>query len=343
MRIEEEIKLDYSDVLFRPKRSTLKSRKEVDLSRTYKFKYSNNEWTGIPIIASNMDGVGELEVATSLAKFKIMTALTKQHDLQKINDSSNIKEIFNYVALSCGTSSENHARLNEILKEHSYFHFICIDIANGYSEHFSKFVSSVREKHPTKTIIAGNVVTADMTQDLILSGADIVKVGIGPGSVCTTRIQTGVGYPQLRAVIECSDAAHGLGAHIIADGGCTCPGDVAKAFGGGADYVMLGGMLAGHKEGGGKIIENNNKQYVEFYGSSSEEANIKHYGGLNDYRTSEGKTVQIPYRGDLKNTIQNILGGVRSSCTYVGAPTLKQLSKCTTFIRVARQYNDTFV
>ena len=343
MRIEEEIKLDYSDVLFRPKRSTLKSRKEVDLNRTYKFKYSNNEWTGTPIIASNMDGVGELDVATTLAKFKIMTALTKQHDLQKINDSSNIKEIFNYVALSCGTSSENHARLNEILKEHSYFHFICIDIANGYSEHFSKFVSSVREKHPTKTIIAGNVVTADMTQDLILSGADIVKVGIGPGSVCTTRIQTGVGYPQLSAVIECSDAAHGLGAHIIADGGCTCPGDVAKAFGGGADYVMLGGMLAGHKEGGGKIIENNNKQYVEVYGSSSEEANIKHYGGLNDYRTSEGKTVQIPYRGDLKNTIQNILGGVRSSCTYVGAPTLKQLSKCTTFIRVARQYNDTFV
>ena len=342
MRIEEEIKLDYSDVLFRPKRSTLKSRKEVDLHRTYKFKYSNNEWNGVPIIASNMDGVGELEVAKSLAKFKIMTALTKQHNLKTINDSSAIKEIFNYVALSCGTSPENHERLNDILREHSYFQFICIDIANGYSEHFSKFVSSVREKHPTKTIIAGNVVTADMTQELILSGADIVKVGIGPGSVCTTRIQTGVGYPQLSAVIECSDAAHGLGAHIIADGGCTCPGDVAKAFGGGADYVMLGGMLAGHKEGGGKIIEKDDKKYIEFYGSSSEEANIKHYGGLNDYRTSEGKSVQILYRGELKNTIQDILGGVRSSCTYVGAPTLKQLSKCTTFIRVARQYNDTF-
>ena len=342
MRIEEEIKLDYSDVLFRPKRSTLKSRKEVDLIRTYKFKYSNYEWVGIPIIASNMDGVGEAEVATSLAKYKIMTALTKQHDLKKINDNSTIKKIYNYVALSCGTSPENHERLNEILKEHSYFQFICIDIANGYSEHFSKFVSSVREKHPTKTIIAGNVVTADMTQELILSGADIVKVGIGPGSVCTTRIQTGVGYPQLSAVIECSDAAHGLGAHIIADGGCTCPGDVAKAFGGGADFVMLGGMLAGHKEGGGEIIKKNAKQYVEFYGSSSEEANIKHYGGLNDYRSSEGKSVQVQYRGELKNTIQDILGGIRSSCTYVGAPTLKQLSKCTTFIRVARQYNDTF-
>ncbi len=342
MRIEEEIKLDYSDVLFRPKRSTLKSRKEVDLKRTYKFKHSNKEWSGIPIIASNMDGVGELDVASSLAKHSIMTALTKQHDLQVINGCKSIKEIFNYVALSCGTSKESFARLNQILSEHSYFQFICIDVANGYSENFSHFISSVREKHPSKTIIAGNVVTADMTQELILCGADIVKVGIGPGSVCTTRIQTGVGYPQLSAVIECADAAHGLGAHIIADGGCTCPGDVSKAFGGGADFVMLGGMLAGHKEGGGKIIKQNGIDYIEFYGSSSEEANEKHYGGLANYRSSEGKKVKISFRGDLDNTIRDILGGVRSSCTYVGALTLKQLSKCTTFIRVSNQYNDTF-
>ena len=342
MRIEEEIKLDYSDVLFRPKRSTLKSRKEVDLSRTYKFKHSNKEWSGIPIIASNMDGVGELDVAISLAKHNIMTALTKQHDLQIINDFKSIKKIFNYIALSCGTSKESFTRLNQILSEHSYFQFICIDVANGYSENFSHFISSVREKYPSKTIIAGNVVTADMTQELILSGADIVKVGIGPGSVCTTRVQTGVGYPQLSAVIECADAAHGLGAHIIADGGCTCPGDVSKAFGGGADFVMLGGMLAGHKEGGGKIIKQNGIDYIEFYGSSSEEANDKHYGGLANYRSSEGKKVKIPFRGGLDNTIRDILGGVRSSCTYVGALTLKQLSKCTTFIRVSNQYNDTF-
>jgi GMP reductase len=289
-----------------------------------------------------MDGVGELEVAKSLSKFNIMTSFTKQHDLKKINNNPFIKEIHNYVALSCGTSSESFERLNNILKEYSYFQFICIDIANGYSEHFSKFVSSVRELHPTKTIIAGNVVTADMTQELILSGADIVKVGIGPGSVCTTRIQTGVGYPQLSAVIECADAAHGLGAHIIADGGCTCPGDVAKAFGGGADFVMLGGMLAGHKEGGGKVIKENGKDYIEFYGTSSEEANYKHFGGLSDYRSSEGKKVKIPYRGEVEKTIRDILGGVRSSCTYVGAPSLKQLSKCTTFIRVNNQYNDTF-
>ncbi len=342
MRIEEEIKLDYSDVLFRPKRSTLKSRKQVDLTRTYKFKHSNKEWKGVPIIASNMDGVGELSVAESLAKHNIITALTKQHDEESISNFKSIKNFFNFVSLSTGTSEESYERLNKILSEHSFFQFICIDVANGYSETFSKFISSVRAKHPSKTIIAGNVVTADMTQELILSGADIVKVGIGPGSVCTTRIQTGVGYPQLSAVIECADAAHGLGAHMIADGGCTCPGDVAKAFGGGADFVMLGGMLAGHKEGGGEVIKSNGKNYIEFYGSSSEEANDKHYGGLADYRSSEGKKVRIAYRGDLDNTIRDILGGIRSSCTYVGASTLKQLSKCTTFVRVNNQYNDTF-
>ena len=343
MRIEEEIKLDYSDVLLRPKRSALKSRKEVDLNRTYKFKHSNREWTGIPIIASNMDGVGELKVATALSKFNIMTALTKQHNIDEINNFSQIKEIFNYVSLSCGTSKESYERLNSIISQHTYIQFICIDVANGYSENFSKFVSSVREKYPSKTLIAGNVVTADMTQELILSGADIVKVGIGPGSVCTTRIQTGVGYPQLSAVIECADAAHGLGAHIIADGGCTCPGDVAKGFGGGADFVMLGGMFAGHDEGKGKIVKSNGSKFIEFYGSSSETANKKHYGGLSNYRSSEGRTVRIKYRGKIKDTIQDILGGVRSSCTYVGAPSLKQLSKCTTFVRVAKQFNDTFV
>ena len=342
MRIEEDIKLDYADVLFRPKRSTLSSRKDVELKRTYNFKYSNHQWSGIPIIAANMDGVGEINIAKNLAKFDMMTCLTKQHSAKDIKRNSIVKEIYPHLMISTGTSKEDFRRLNEILKEFSFFEFICIDIANGYSDHFSKFVSSVREKYPTKTIIAGNVVTADMTQELVMNGADIVKVGIGPGSVCTTRIQTGVGYPQLSAVIECADAAHGLGAHIIADGGCTCPGDIAKGFGGGADFVMLGGMFAGHEEGGGKKIKKNGSQFIEFYGSSSDTALDKHYGGLANYRSSEGKKVQLKYRGKIKDTVLNILGGVRSSCTYVGAPSLKQLSKCTTFIRVNQQFNDTF-
>ena len=342
MRIEEEIKLDYSDVLFRPKRSTLKSRKDVDLNRKYTFKHSRLSWQGIPIIASNMDGVGEIDVAKKLSSHKLMTALTKQHDINQIGTIYKKNIFFDSIALSCGTSKDSYNRLNSILKKYPKFKFICIDVANGYSENFSNFVSEVRKKYPKKTIIAGNVVTADMTQELVLSGADIVKVGIGPGSVCTTRIQTGVGYPQLSAVMECADAAHGLGAHIIADGGCTCPGDVAKGFGAGADFVMLGGMLAGHKEGGGDIIEENGTKFIEFYGSSSEEANEKHYGGLANYRSSEGKKVKIQMKNSLDSTIRDILGGVRSSCTYVGASSLKQLSKCTTFVRVNNQYNDTF-
>jgi GMP reductase len=232
-------------------------------------------------------------------------------------------------------------------------------VANGYSERFGDYVAKVREEYPTHTIIAGNVVTADMTQELILRGADIVKVGIGPGSVCTTRIQTGVGYPQLSAIIECADAAHGLGGHIVADGGCTGPGDVAKAFGAGADFVMLGGMLAGHDQGGGKVIEEFHelsrrmpdsyapdyeiRKFVEFYGMSSDTAMDKHHGGVASYRSSEGRTVRVSYRGDINKTVLDILGGLRSTCTYVGAPSLKQLSKCTTFIRVNRQINDVFL
>ena len=293
-------------------------------------------------MAANMDGVGELGIADKLSTNEMITCLTKQHDVKKLLKYKNLKKNYKNIALSIGIKKEDFESLDKTLKEFSFFNFICIDVANGYSEHFSSFLKKVRDKYPTKTLIAGNVVTADMTQELILSGADIVKVGIGPGSVCTTRIQTGVGYPQLSAVIECADAAHGLGAHIIADGGCTCPGDVAKAFGGGADFVMLGGMFAGHDEGSGKIVKVNGSKYIEFYGSSSDTANNKHYGGLSDYRSSEGRTVRVKYRGKIQDTILNILGGLRSSCTYVGAPSLKQLSKCTTFVRVSNQFNETF-
>ena len=262
--------------------------------------------------------------------------------------------------MSIGTSD---ADFNKLVQVHTTvaedrLKYVCMDIANGYSDHFAQHVRKVREAFPHLVIIAGNVVTGEMTEELILAGADIVKVGIGPGSVCTTRIQTGVGYPQLSAVIECADAAHGLGGHIIADGGCTCPGDVAKAFAGGADFVMLGGMLAGHNEGGGDIITKiyetdevtktddgfydsvyEEKQFVQFYGMSSDAANTKHFGGLKDYRSSEGREVLVPYRGSVLDTVQDLLGGLRSTCTYAGAMKLKQLSKCTTFVRCTQQFN----
>lgn len=338
MLIEDDIKLDFKDVLIRPKRSTLASRKEVDLNRTYKFKHSAREWTGVPIMAANMDGVGTFNMARELYRHRMFTCLVKTY---KVTDYDAIVDQIggHYFAVSTGTGEKDLHKLCEVLDRNPGIQFICIDVANGYSEYFGDFVSKVREKYPKHTIIAGNVVTADMTQELILRGADIIKVGIGPGSVCTTRIQTGVGYPQLSAIIECADAAHGLGGHIIADGGCTCPGDVAKAFGAGADFVMLGGMLAGHDEGGGTVEEGK----VTFYGMSSDTAMEKHHGGVAEYRSSEGRTITVPYRGPVKATVLDLLGGLRSTCTYVGAPTLKQLSKCTTFIRVNRQINDVFL
>ena len=342
MHIENEVKLDFKDVLIRPKRSTLASRKEVSLNRTYQFKHSGQEWTGVPIMASNMDGVGTFKVAEALHYHRMFTCLVKSYNLTDW-DRLYTKIGTDYLAVSTGISHNDLNKLVSILELIPAIRFICIDVANGYSEHFGDFVAEIRKKYPKHTIIAGNVVTADMTQELILRGADIVKVGIGPGSVCTTRIQTGVGYPQLSAIIECADAAHGLGGHIIADGGCTCPGDVAKAFGAGADFVMLGSMLAGTDQGGGRVLEDNGKQVVEFYGMSSDTAMNKHHGGVAEYRSSEGRTVRLPYKGDINAVVKDILGGLRSTCTYVGAPTLKQLSKCTTFIRVNRQINDLHV
>ena len=378
MRIENEILLDYSDVLIRPKRSTLTSRKDVDLTRKFVFRnYTPNfpeniedeHYSGIPIMASNMDGVGTFEMAKTLSDQGIFTCLVKTYSKEELIDfyiNAN-DAITSNVAISIGTSNSDYDKFVQVYSRvGDKLKYLCIDVANGYTESFVSHVNNIRKIYPNIVIIAGNVVTADQTQELILNGADIVKVGIGPGSVCTTRLATGIGYPQLSAVIECADAAHGLGGHIIADGGCTCPGDVAKAFAAGADFVMLGGMLAGHDEGGGEVITKTyltneivspnelsvndglfnrrieDKKFVKFYGMSSDAANTKHFGGLKDYRASEGREVLVPYRGSALNTIQTILGGVRSTCTYVGASALKQLMKCTTFIRVNNQFNKTY-
>jgi len=376
MRIESDIKLDYKDVLIRPKRSTLSSRKQVELLRSFTFRnYGPPEmsmeairpetphYEGIPIMASNMDGVGTMEMADTLAQKFIFTCLVKTYSVEELIEFFDTDDYLrtNHVAMSIGIQDEDWCKLQNVMGlVDGNLKYVCVDVANGYSERFVSFIKKIRDTYPNIVIIAGNVVTGEMTEELILSGADIVKVGIGPGSVCTTRIQTGVGFPQLSAVIECADAAHGLGGHIIADGGCTCPGDVAKAFGGGADFVMLGGMLAGHDEGSGEVITKTfitdeqapstsagvgkkiQKQFVQFYGMSSKAANDKHFGGLQEYRSSEGRDVLVPYRGPVKNTVQDLLGGLRSTCTYAGANTLKQLSKCTTFVRCTQQFNSVY-
>ncbi|WP_027472851.1 GMP reductase [Saccharicrinis fermentans] len=344
MRIENEIKLGFKDVMFRPKRSTLKSRSQVCLERTFKFLHSSVQWTGIPVMAANMDTVGTFEMAIALGKKKLFSAIHKHYTVEEWNTFINSapKGIEDYIAVSTGTGEADFDKVTQILDFNKSLKFICIDVANGYSEHFVSFVKRARTQFTDKVIIAGNVVTGEMVEELLLAGADVVKVGIGPGSVCTTRVKTGVGYPQLSAIIECADAAHGLGGLIISDGGCSVPGDVSKAFGAGADFVMLGGMLAGHDESGGETIEKEGKVYKQFYGMSSATAMDKHVGGVAEYRASEGKTVEVAYRGPVEHTLQDILGGLRSTCTYVGASKLKELSKRTTFIRVAEQENKVY-
>ena len=324
MLINEEIKLDYSDVLIRPKRSTMSSRGEVNLERTHKFLWSKKEWSGIPIMSANMDTVGTPSMHTVLSKHNMVTCPAR-HYLK--NSTKEFKGKEDNICWFGGIDEIDN--LKEVQSG-----FIGLDVANGYTIRFVDAVKKLREKCPDATIAAGNVVTADMTQELVLAGADIVKVGIGPGSVCTTRIKTGIGYPQLSAVIECADAAHGLNAHIIADGGCVSSGDIVKAFAGGADFVMIGGMLAGHDECEGKV-ENG---FMEFYGMASESAMDKH-DNHNSYRGAEGKTVKIPHRGRVDYTIKDILSGIRSACTYVGANSLRTLSKCTTFVRVNNTHN----
>ena len=323
MRIVDDVKLDFSDVLIRPKRSTLESRKNAKLERTFSFKNSKQSWTGVPIIAANMDHTGTWPMNKALVEFGMLTAICK---------------FWHYIPLKNAIKTIGlDANLDEIEYD---LKWICLDVANGYTERFMDFVKTMRQHEATKNsiIIAGNVCTPEATEEIILAGADIVKIGIGPGSVCTTRKITGVGFPQLSATIECADAAHGLGGHIITDGGCQVPGDIAKSFGAGADFVMLGGMFAGHDECEGEV-ENG---YMSFYGMSSEDAQLKHYGKKASHRASEGKKVYILHKGSVRTTVEEILGGLRSACTYAGAKTLKDLPKCTTFVKVNRQLNEVF-
>ena len=340
MHLDTEIKLNYDDVLLKPKRSTLSSRRDVDMTRTFTFRNSKESYTCCPIVASNMDGVGTFSMAKVLQEYKMMTVITKsttpEQWKQAVGDGIKLK----YLSVCTGAkkNTNDNDTMHNVLKNYPDVKFITIDVANGYHEHFVDFVKEMREEYPEKTIIAGNVVTAEMTEQLILSGADIVKVGIGPGSVCTTRIMTGVGVPQFSAVVECADAANGVGGHIMADGGCVEPGDVAKALGGGAHFIMLGGMLAGHNESELPVVDGQR----EFYGSSSDRAREVHGKSKAGYRGNEGRAITIPDRGPVKETVEDMLGGVRSACTYIGAIRLKDVPKCASFVRTNSVINKVY-
>ena len=339
MKILDDIKLDFNDVLILPKRSEYSSRSQVSLERTFKFKYSPLTWTGVPIMVSNMDTTGTIEMAIEMQKHKVITCLHKYYTVDDLRDTC---IDMRYCAISTGIGEKDLENLDKIVKLLKP-NFICIDVANGYMSKFIETCRKIREKYPETILIAGNVCTQQGVLELVVEGkVDIVKVGIGSGSCCTTRKQTGIGMPQLSAVMECADTAHGLDAHIISDGGLQVVGDFSKAYGAGADFVMSGSMFAGHDESGGELIEDNGKKYKIFYGMSSSTAMNKYSGGVAHYRSSEGKTVKIEYRGEVKNTILDIQGGIRSAMTYIGAKKIKDMPKCTTFTRVNRQLNQIY-
>ena len=345
MRIIEDQKLDFDNVLICPKRSEEASRANVVLERSYSFKYSKSRWTGVPIIAANMDTVGTLGMHNALSSEKMCTALHKFYSIDRLIDFFKVPRPYAFYTI--GIREEDLEKLKNVYYETGNIDNICIDVANGYSKHFVEHTNKVRSIFPDAIIMAGNVCTPEMTQELIINGGvDIVKIGIGPGSVCSTRTVTGVGYPQLSAIIECSDVAHGLKAHICGDGGCRATGDINKAFGAGADFVMLGGMFSGHDECEGEwqygTDENGYsvRTGLKFYGMSSETANEKYSGGLKNYRASEGNEVVVPYRGPVCETLRKITGGLRSCCSLVGASSLKDLSKCTTFIKVSKTHDN---
>jgi GMP reductase len=367
MHIETEIQLDFKDVLIRPKRSTLSSRSEVSLIQDYKFKHAKYTWSGVPIIAANMDTVGTITLAKALAKHQCMTAIHKHYSVEQLVDFfgphttledkellKNNQHALQHSFYSMGILQKDVDKFEQVLSQVGYWRedvadednygikMVCIDVANGYMQNFVDFCHKFRKKHPNLIILAGNVVTGDITEALLLAGVDIVKVGIGPGSACTTRKVAGVGRSQLSSIIDTADAAHGFKGHVTSDGGCAVPADVSKAFGAGADFVMLGGMLAGHEECELEAVVKDGKKHFRFYGMSSAEAMDKHSGGVAKHRAAEGKSVEIENRGSVEDTISTILGGVRSTCTYVGAISLKELSKRTTFYRVTMQTNDIF-
>ena len=341
MRIKEDLKLNFDDVLMEPKRSTLSSRRDVDMTRKFKFRNSGKIMEFTPIFASNMDGVGTFSMAKVLQEHKMMTVITKSTTVDQWRQAVGTGLRLQSVSVCTGTNkmwdpeAEDYKNMQDVLKSFPDIKMITVDVANAYHQNFVDFIKMVREEYPEKVIVAGNVVTPEMVEELIINGADMVKIGIGPGSVCTTRTMTGVGVPQFSAIVECADAANGVDGHILADGGCVWPGDIAKAFGGGAHAVMIGGMLAGHDESEQPVVDGK----VEFYGMSSDRAREKHGKRKDGYRGNEGRWISLPHRGAVNNTVEDILGGVRSAATYIGARRLKDMPKCATFVRVENNIN----
>lgn len=363
-----EMQLDFKDVLIQPRKSHLSSRSEVNLVQHYKFKHSKQTYTGVPVIVANMDTTGTMNMAKEMAKHQTMCALHKHYSLKDLQnffssiDSSNQVDVdliaqnkhhLQHTFYSMGIVASDLKKFEEIVAKVGIFdeskphlggvRAVCIDVANGYMEALVKFCQELRKTHTNLIIMAGNVVDSQMTHELLERGmVDIVKVGIGSGSVCQTRVVAGVGRPQFSAILECQSVADNLGGYIVSDGGVTCIADFSKAFAVGCFGVMSGGMFSGHSECEQEVVEKDGQQFIAFYGMSSTQAMNKYSNGVANYRASEGKLVHIPFKGSVNQTIEGILGGVRSAHTYVGAKNMKEFAQKAHFYRVSQEVNEIY-
>ena len=368
MNILDNTELDFSDVLIKPRRSTIASRKDADIVREYKFKWCPKVIKGTGIMQANMGTIGNFEVSRQMLKDGLFACLHKHHPVDSLIEfySSLTDDEFDRTFLAIGLKDTGLIKLRVLYDKFQKVPPVRFDVPNGYIPQVKEQVIKIRQEFPDVLLGVGNVVTGDITEDLILSGADIVWVGIGGGSGCLTRKQTGVGRPQLSAVVECADAAHQVGGMICSDGGITCPGDICKAFGAGADFIMIGGLYAGTDEAEGEIITKTyktneveildegttgeyispelltTKKFKRFYGMSSTYAQEKFGKGKPSYRASEGRVTLVPYSGSVKDVNEEFLGGLRSCMTYIGAKRLKDIPKCCTFYRVHNQLNQIY-
>ena len=334
--------LDFRHCLIVPTRtSTIRSRSQVKTQTLVHFEKSHQDWIGTPIWTSNMDSTGTIAMYDKIHKYGLVTCFDKNINKDLLeNDYDLDRERY---SVSTGINIKDIEIIRKVIEKYNP-KFLCVDVANGYMEKFISTVAYLKTCYPDVIIVAGNVVTPEVIPTIGEAGADIIKLGIGSGSVCTTRIKTGIGCPQLSAILNCHETAHNCGIKIMSDGGIQNPGDICKAYAAGADFVMVGGLLAGHADTTENVVESNGQKFAEFYGMSSKEANNKYSGGMKHYKAAEGKKVLIPLKDEsITDTIEDILGGVRSCCSYLGAFNPSQIYERSNLIKVEQQVNDKFI
>ena len=356
MNIVKEEQLDFDDVMIMPKPSTVESRKDTTIVRPFKFKWTDKVIEGNPAIAANMTTTGTFEMANELQKHQMFCALHKHYSPEEVirflEENKRNFGTNDYIFIGTGLRQGDFENLKKIMAT-GLCNNICLDAPNGYIQGFVQHLNRLRHTFPHSIIMAGNVVTPEKTFEILQNGADVVKVGIGSGSACSTRVKTGVGRPQLSTILDCVSSAKRYGGLICSDGGIQKPADYVKAIAAYADFVMMGGYLAGCSEAGGDLIcrhiktgeqmpsgreETRIREYKMFYGMSSEYAQKNHYrNGMPSYRASEGIVSLVPHKGPVRDTIQDLEGGLRSAMTYTDSRTIDEFQRNVEFYKVRRQ------